>query len=102
MLCTLDTAGGGQNPDIMRVMVQWGGKNDKPKKETLNIRSEGGTCSTNIVQNREWPQEVCYFIHSGVCVNSPNKEMTASFMETGEAESQRTQPGKGPKRNKLP
>ena len=53
MLAALDTAGERQSPDIMRVMVQWGGRDDKSKKETFNIRSDGGTCSTKIVQNRK-------------------------------------------------
>ena len=82
MLGALDTAGGRQSPDIMRVMVQWGGKNDKSKKETLNIRSEGdkskketlnirsegGTCSANIVQNRE-----CV-LHTQWCVCKLSKQ----------------------------
>ena len=71
------------------------------KKKHL-ILGQRVVLAANTVQNREWPQEVCYFIHNGVRVNSPNKERTASFMETGAAESQRTQPGKGPKRIELP
>lgn len=37
----------------MRLTVQWGGGNDKPKPETFNIRSDSGTCNTNIVQNSD-------------------------------------------------
>ena len=53
MLGALDTAGTRQSLSIMRLTVQWGVMNDKPNPEILSIRSDGGTCNTNTVQNRK-------------------------------------------------
>ena len=98
--CALDTEGTRQSLGIMRLTVQWGGGNEKPKK-TFNIGSDSGTCNTKAVQNRKWRQEVCYFRYNGVGWGLSKEGKTSRLHEHWEAERpQRTRPG--PKRSWLP